>query len=68
MVYAGLADLGFDRGRGARGRYLDNTPINLSIFLDDDVERIDAINLCLLNTSVSVVIVKLCIRSREGTR
>jgi hypothetical protein len=44
---------------GARGRYLDNVRINHLIFFDNIIERIDATNFCLLNVSVSVVVLEL---------
>jgi hypothetical protein len=61
VVRAGSANLGFDRGRGARGRYLDNVRINPPIFFDNTVERIDATNFYLLSVSISVVVVELYI-------
>jgi hypothetical protein len=46
---------------GARGGYLDNVRINLPIFFDNIVKRIDATNSCLLSMSVFVVVVELYI-------
>jgi hypothetical protein len=61
VVRAGSANLGFYGRSGARGKYLDNVRINPSIFFDNTVERIDAINFCLLSVSISVVVIKLYI-------
>jgi hypothetical protein len=52
-------DLGFSKRQGARGRYLDNVRINLRIYFDNNVERVDATKFCLLNVSISVVVIEL---------
>jgi hypothetical protein len=65
VVRAGSVGLGENQVSGARGGYVDNARINRSIFFDNNVERIDVTNFRLLNMSVSVVVVELCMRRQS---
>jgi hypothetical protein len=61
VARTGSADFNVFFFTGATRADRDNVRINPRILFDNIVERIDATNFHLLNVSVSVVVVELCI-------